>query len=976
MFYGGPHRGPYPQRYGLRGTTPQPPGPASVLGPQFGQAPCYLPPRPPVACGPFAETQYERDSWNVSHSSRGIPEECQRPPPGLWYPGQGSGNNQGPGISPPGENIGNRLNPLHPHSGVSLDQAHAQSAQIPDSRRVDPLNKEILSNDRANEELLRCLAAKEKFPAPDKAVDRGGPHYRPELGSDNLVYKRQNPSWRSKSRPRRSRSRSRSRGKSQGWSKSRPRSRSRSWGKSRGRSKSHPRSRSRSPGKSRGRSKSRPHSRSRSRGKSRGRSKSRPHSRSRSRGKSRGRSKSRPRSRSRSRGKSRGRSKSRPRSRSRTRGDNRSKSTQGEKHDLTRSSSCSSSNSGSTSKRSPPSKRVAMDIVRELVLAGQHKDKEELMTTLKMCAVKKQLDLENHCKGSTQRGESSETQRFHSPVMKGMESSLFASILRKTKEDPLDHVLNVGQYKEILSKVGQGTKTESVNEFLLPHEQVRQDSSGFSRILGTMGNLSLLRERGKIFTDIEDEEKFLYGEEDDDNKGIQDDLSVKSSDQQNLPSRTMNVTCEKEGREGTSQQHPWLDSSRLGKGEMKQSIDFDKIKKALTTIGLDLGAAEISKMIARTQDRRNSSSTQGPTSHLLTKQGLSNGAPASFALSGLDTDSQDKQACKTPFFRPDTLQTAATMKNQPSCTSQAEILGLLQSQTSSCWSQNSNLLSYHAPAVDHQTPMATDIGYQRKLERVAANCQMQELSALKQALESVQATTKASNMDIYVDSANQSAKVKSSYQQRNSEENAQVNADRKGLKTEMQSQMKRKEYLIKELELLLKQQDSEFLIPVIGFYCQLCEEFFGDLTSAQDHATCHSHKEKCKKHADGHYKRRTDVNCPSTPAVDTDKQHRRQSDHKEKIKEESKNYGRGGEQVSLKVEKMETTRQVIVVSEPGSAKQAPSKIPERKEEAMTFEREHREDTSSKVSKKKKKKKEKKKMKKEKKKKKDRQRDSE
>lgn len=30
-----------------------------------------------------------------------------------------------------------------------------------------------------------------------------------------------------------------------------------------------------------------------------------------------------------------------------------------------------------------------------------------------------------------------------------------------------------------------------------------------------------------------------------------------------------------------------------------------------------------------------------------------------------------------------------------------------------------------------------------------------------------------------------------------------------------------------------------FLTPVVGFYCQKCEEFIGDLTNAENHAATH-----------------------------------------------------------------------------------------------------------------------------------------
>uniref|UniRef100_A0A4W5P9L3 Zinc finger protein 318 n=1 Tax=Hucho hucho TaxID=62062 RepID=A0A4W5P9L3_9TELE len=40
---------------------------------------------------------------------------------------------------------------------------------------------------------------------------------------------------------------------------------------------------------------------------------------------------------------------------------------------------------------------------------------------------------------------------------------------------------------------------------------------------------------------------------------------------------------------------------------------------------------------------------------------------------------------------------------------------------------------------------------------------------------------------------------------------------------------------------------SEFLVPVRGYYCQLCEEFCGDAICAEDHATSQTHNEKYKK---------------------------------------------------------------------------------------------------------------------------------
>ncbi|TKS65123.1 Zinc finger protein 318 [Collichthys lucidus] len=40
---------------------------------------------------------------------------------------------------------------------------------------------------------------------------------------------------------------------------------------------------------------------------------------------------------------------------------------------------------------------------------------------------------------------------------------------------------------------------------------------------------------------------------------------------------------------------------------------------------------------------------------------------------------------------------------------------------------------------------------------------------------------------------------------------------------------------------------SEFLLPVRGFFCLLCKEFFGDAICAEEHVTTHAHNEKYKK---------------------------------------------------------------------------------------------------------------------------------
>ncbi|MFT7805930.1 zinc finger protein 318 [Arapaima gigas] len=275
------------------------------------------------------------------------------------------------------------------------------------------------------------------------------------------------------------------------------------------------------------RSRSRGRSRARSRSNSRDRGRSKSRRRSRSRGRSRGTSKTRPQSRSWSRGRSWGQSKNLTRGRSRSRSGSSSSSS-------SRSSS-SRSSSRRIQQRSPsmlPSEDKNSDEFRELELARRRKEVEEMLTMPRKSILKKRVDSETDSPAAVQSTESPaevtrerqtssltrETERFLQVVSKGIESGLFASILGEKREE--EHKLSatqsprLQQYEEMLSRV----KTETTCEFLLPHEKVRQDNSGFSRILGLMGDLPGLQEHKKSFTDIEDEERFLYGDEDEEDK--------------------------------------------------------------------------------------------------------------------------------------------------------------------------------------------------------------------------------------------------------------------------------------------------------------------------------------------------------------------------------------------------------------------------------------------------------------------------
>ncbi|KAM7172233.1 zinc finger protein 318 isoform 2-T2 [Macrochelys suwanniensis] len=127
-------------------------------------------------------------------------------------------------------------------------------------------------------------------------------------------------------------------------------------------------------------------------------------------------------------------------------------------------------------------------------------------------------------------------------------------------------------------------------DFLLPHERASQDGSGFSRILGMMADSASAQEkRRRSFPDIEDEEKFLYGDEDEDSK-------TESSSVQKPP-----VSC---GSDITSQKVSPPPSPAVKLDSLEESnTEYAKIHDLLKTIGLDIGVAEIGKLAVRTQER-------------------------------------------------------------------------------------------------------------------------------------------------------------------------------------------------------------------------------------------------------------------------------------------------------------------------------------------------------------------------------------
>uniref|UniRef100_G3UT89 C2H2-type domain-containing protein n=1 Tax=Meleagris gallopavo TaxID=9103 RepID=G3UT89_MELGA len=134
--------------------------------------------------------------------------------------------------------------------------------------------------------------------------------------------------------------------------------------------------------------------------------------------------------------------------------------------------------------------------------------------------------------------------------------------------------------------------TDRHTDFLLPHERASQDGSGFSRILGMMADsVSAQEKRRRSFPDIEDEEKFLYGDED-------EDTNTESHLVQKPP---VSCTSELINQKVSLPPSP-APAVKLDPLE-EPNAEYAKIHDLLKTIGLDIGVAEIGRLAIRTQER-------------------------------------------------------------------------------------------------------------------------------------------------------------------------------------------------------------------------------------------------------------------------------------------------------------------------------------------------------------------------------------
>uniref|UniRef100_A0A668V2A8 U1-type domain-containing protein n=1 Tax=Oreochromis aureus TaxID=47969 RepID=A0A668V2A8_OREAU len=81
---------------------------------------------------------------------------------------------------------------------------------------------------------------------------------------------------------------------------------------------------------------------------------------------------------------------------------------------------------------------------------------------------------------------------------------------------------------------------------------------------------------------------------------------------------------------------------------------------------------------------------------------------------------------------------------------------------------------------------------------------------------------------------------------------------------------------------------SEFLVPVRGFFCLLCREFYGDGICAEEHVTTHAHNEKYKKqmYENPLYEQRRNLDRQAGLALEASGKKRKHDDDEKDSKEE------------------------------------------------------------------------------------------
>ncbi|XP_064270904.1 zinc finger protein 318 isoform X2 [Passer domesticus] len=403
---------------------------------------------------------------------------------------------------------------------------------------------------------------------------------------------------------------------------------------------------------------------------------------------------------------------------------------------------------------------------------------------------------------------------------------------------------NFGSFLSHKEKVEpKAEPTDRHTDFLLPHERASQDGSGFSRILGMMADsVSAQEKRRRSFPDIEDEEKFLYGDEDEETKT------------ESLPIEKPPVIEERE----------------------KLKTDREARQKKLYYLKTELDRLRKQQGEMLRKKRREKDGHKDPL--LVEVNRLQENIMKEIAELHKESDAADKK--------------------QSELDKVAQILGInifekpRKPSVETKDSSEKNSKSENAKGVEKTSSSNKESKTPNEKSRGRSPKPAESSS------QSSKHPFQLANIYEYYDAGNHWCKDCNTIcgtmfdfftHMHNKKHRQTLDPYNRPWASKTQSETKQES--IKRIDkITVPAKGSEFLIPITGYYCQLCHEFFGDQISAEQHVKSHPHNEKYKKHIDENplYEERRNLDRQAGLAVVLETERRRQNELKRKLVEKQK----------------------------------------------------------------------------------------
>ncbi|XP_026536661.1 zinc finger protein 318-like isoform X2 [Notechis scutatus] len=291
------------------------------------------------------------------------------------------------------------------------------------------------------------------------------------------------------------------------------------------------------------------------------------------------------------------------------------------------------------------------------------------------------ISTDNPILDSANQEQSSES-RHHSRSEK-TSAVPFKSILKKRSDDSSIQVS--GNFSK--GKKPPESASESVNQyrdFLQPHERASQDGSGFSCILGTTTDSTYVPEKilDPFPDNIEDEEKFLYGDDDGDSNNCLYSQKIMMSEkkepvsekvnslppakpenlEQSVKPENLEQSVKPENLEQSVKPEN-LEQSVKPENLEQSRVEYEKIRDLLKTIGLDIGMAEIDKLAARTEERLHGKKTAFSHHHSVVNHKAKLWERQKHSLSS--SDSFPSPEAVSPVLKSDYNNIAISGQNKP-----------------------------------------------------------------------------------------------------------------------------------------------------------------------------------------------------------------------------------------------------------------------------------------------------------------------